>query len=141
MIHETQFFLRISQQLKILTKKTFMNDIKKNLRKIMLERQKNLSESYVEAASRNIHEQIFSSELFRNAENIFTYISTEKEPDTFAVIKKAFSENKKIYVPKCTENKMSAVRIYNMKNLTNKPVDELRTMWSELSKSETQPVH
>ena len=84
----------------------------------MLERQKNLSEAYVEAAGRNIQEQTFSSELYKKAENIFVYISTKKEPDTFALIQRAFGENKKVYVPKCTENNMSAVRIHDIKNLT-----------------------
>lgn len=31
------------------------------------------------------------------------------------------------------KNKLFPDREYSMKNLTNKPVDELRTMWSELS--------
>ena len=92
---------------------------KQKLREIIKERQKNLSDSYVQEASQKIQEKILSSEIYKNAEKIFVYISTPKEPSTIEIINQAFNDGKKIYVPKCVNKKMFAVRIFNsnMKNL------------------------
>ena len=38
------------------------------------------------------------------------------------------------------KNRLFPEREYNVKNLTNKPVDELKTMWSELRAPEPQAV-
>ena len=95
-----------------------MNELKKLLlRKIMLTRQKNLTDSYIEKASKNIQAQVLSSQIYKNAKKIFIYISTRREPSTIEIIKQALSEGKEIYVPKCVDRNMLAVRIYNMKNL------------------------
>ena len=56
----------------------------------MLERQKNLPDDYVKTASLAIQEQIFSSNLYINADKIFTYISTPKEPSTLEIIETEF---------------------------------------------------
>ena len=69
-----------------------MSRVKKLLmRNIMRIRQKNLTGSYIEKASKNIQEQIFSSELYKNAKKIFTYVSTPHEPSTIEIIEHALS--------------------------------------------------
>lgn len=94
-----------------------MNEIKKQLRKIMLERQRNLSESYIIAASESIAGQLLSCEHYQKSEKIFIYVSTAREPDTLAIINDALNNNKKVYIPKCVNKEMYAVRINDMKNL------------------------
>ena len=94
-----------------------MNEIKENLRKLMLMRQENLTKSYIEKAGKNIQAQILSSQVYQKAKKIFIYINTPKEPPTIGIINQALSEGKKIYVPKCVNKNMFAVRIFNLKNL------------------------
>jgi len=95
-----------------------MSELKKFLlRKIMLIRQRNLPASYIEEASKNIQAQIFSSRLYQNAKKIFTYVSTPREPSTIEIIEQAIDSGKEIYVPKCGNKNMLAVRIYDLKNL------------------------
>ena len=94
-----------------------MNEIKKHLRKIMLERQGNLPADYVRAASENITKRFLSGEVYKNSEKIFIYVSVKHEPDTLTIINDALKNNKKVYVPKCANNNMLAVRINGMKNL------------------------
>ena len=93
-----------------------MDEIKKQLRKIMLERQGNLPADYVRAASENITKRFLSGEVYKNSEKIFIYVSVQHEPDTLTIINDALKNNKKVYVPKCVDNNMLAVRINGMKN-------------------------
>ena len=94
-----------------------IENLKQELRKKFLERQKNLSDSYVKEASEKIQAKILSSDVFKNAEKIFIYISTSKEPSTWEIIKNALNDGKKVYVPKCRNKNMFAVRIYDFENL------------------------
>ena len=95
-----------------------MSRLKKLLiRNLMRGRQKNLSKYYIKEASKNIHEQIFSSELYKNAKKIFVYVSTPHEPSTIEIIKQALSSGKEVYVPKCLSINMFAVKIYDVNDL------------------------
>ncbi|MBR1486943.1 MAG: 5-formyltetrahydrofolate cyclo-ligase [Synergistaceae bacterium] len=87
------------------------------MRKKFRERLKNLSDSYVKAASEKVQTQILASDAFKNAEKIFIYISTPKEPSTLEIIKNSLNDGKKVYVPKCKNQEMFAVRIYDFENL------------------------
>ena len=94
-----------------------MDEIKKQLRKIMRLRQKNLPEDYVRTAGGNISKNFLSSGVYKNSGKIFVYVSTGREPDTLAIINDALKNNKKVYVPKCVGNDMLAVKINGMENL------------------------
>ena len=95
-----------------------MSELKKFLmRKKMIDRQKNLSEDYIKEAGKNIQEQIFSSELYKNAKKIFTYVSTSHEPSTIEIIEQALSSGREVYVPKCVNKNMYAVKIYDINDL------------------------
>lgn len=87
------------------------------IRNLMRSRQKNLSEDYIKEASKNIQEQIFSSELYKNAKKIFTYVNMPHEPSTIEIIEQALNEDKEVYVPKCEGLNMYAVKIYNLDDL------------------------
>ncbi len=112
-----------------------VNDEKKKLREVMLARQKSLSADYVKAAGDSIQAQVLSSAIYRNAGSIFTYISLPREPSTDRIIRQAFADGKQVYVPKCVNGRMLAVRIGDLRRLRSgaygipEPVDctETRT--------------
>ena len=53
---------------------------------------------------RKITEKFLSSTAYKNANAILCYVSTEIEVDTFAILKKAFSDKKIVAVPRCIPN-------------------------------------
>jgi len=107
-----------------------MSRLKKLLiRNLMRGRQKNLSKYYIKEASKNIQEQIFSSELYKNAKKIFTYVSMPREPSTIEIIEQAFNEGKEVYVPKCEGLNMYAVKIYNLDDLRPGKLGILEPDW------------
>ena len=49
--------------------------------------------------SAKIHEALFSLGTFKNADIVCTFISAFKEPDTVEIIKRLWSEDKRVIVP------------------------------------------
>lgn len=72
---------------------------KKALRKAMMERRKNIPQEERKEKSNRIKERLFSLELFKKANFIFTFISTEEEVDTHEIIKESINMGKRIGVP------------------------------------------
>ena len=69
-------------------------------------------------ASRKITEQVLSSPLYRQAASLFVYVSTEREPDTRALIEDAWRAGKSVYVPKCYgQGRMDAARVFGWHDL------------------------
>lgn len=54
---------------------------------------------------RKISENIISSDEYKKAEDIFTYVGVNGETDTFSLIRKAFEDDKKVFVPVMTDKK------------------------------------
>lgn len=52
------------------------------------------------AYDESIYQNIINSDLYKNAQTIFVYLSMNDEIDTRKFIKKALEDGKKIYVPK-----------------------------------------
>ena len=94
-----------------------VNDEKKKLRAEMLAKQKSLPADYVKAAGDSIQSQVLSSALYHNAGRIFTYISLPREPSTDRIIRQAFADGKQVYVPKCVNGRMLAMRIGDLRHL------------------------
>lgn len=74
---------------------------KKVLRKKYLEIRKNCKPNI-----NNIHNKLFSSSEFINAEMVFTYVSFGNEISTYEIIEECFKLNKKVAVPKCVDNNL-----------------------------------
>lgn len=53
--------------------------------------------------SEKITKKLISSQFYKNAENIFVYVSTEDEVDTRALIEKMLADGKTLSAPKCVE--------------------------------------
>ena len=92
---------------------------KKILRKEILTKRKNIDIVEKEKMDRKICDKFYESKYYRDAKNIFIYISYDSEINTKEIINKALMDNKKIYVPR-TEFKtrlMDAVEIISLDNL------------------------
>ncbi len=51
-----------------------------------------------------IQSRFLISESYRKSQTIFTYVSTEKEIDTYGIIRAGILNSKKVAVPKCNDN-------------------------------------
>ena len=92
---------------------------KKALRKEILTKRSILDAVEKEEKDRKILDRFYDSNYYREAKNIFIYISYDSEINTKGIINKALMDNKKIYVPR-TEFKtrlMDAVEITSLDNL------------------------
>ena len=92
---------------------------KKALRKEILTKRSILDAVEKEEKDRKILDEFYESNYYREAKNIFIYISYDSEINTKGIINKALMDNKKIYVPR-TEFKtrlMDAVEITSLDNL------------------------
>jgi len=52
---------------------------------------------------RKIFERVVSSEVYKSADIVLTYVSTPIEVDTKAIISKAFEDKKRVAVPRCID--------------------------------------
>lgn len=72
---------------------------KKQIRKIMLERRRNMSREAVMDKSLQISEKVIASTQYHEAERIFIFISFENEVDTGWLIRRALADGKKVAAP------------------------------------------
>ncbi|MCY6957682.1 5-formyltetrahydrofolate cyclo-ligase [Clostridium brassicae] len=68
---------------------------------------------------KRIFNKLIESEDYSKAKNIFIYVSFEGEVDTYRIIKHAFKNHKRVYVPKVISKElgMKAVEIKTLKDL------------------------
>lgn len=92
---------------------------KKELRIRVLNIRENISKVEKDLKDNIILEKLFESNLYKNSNNIFVYISFRDEINTIKLIEKAFLDNKNVYVPKVyNSNKiMKAIKIDSLDNL------------------------
>jgi len=72
---------------------------KKALRENMIKIRKNMSKGKRTIKSKEIKEKLFNLEEYKNANFIFTFISTEEEVNTHDIIRESISSGKRIGVP------------------------------------------
>lgn len=91
---------------------------KNDLRKKIKEISNSLDREYMESADGKIIEKLISSEEYKKASNIFTYIGKTPEINTSLFIKKAWEDGKNIAVPFCKDDKnMDAILISSFDDL------------------------
>lgn len=91
---------------------------KSDLRKKAKEISNSLDEEYMKFADEKIIEKLISSEEYKKAYNIFTYIGKYPEINTSIFIKKAWEDGKNIAVPFCKNDKdMDAILIKSFDDL------------------------
>ena len=91
---------------------------KKQLRQTMLKLQRSLPKDYMNAASNRIQLKILELPQYHMAKSLFTYISMPQEVSTDIIIQRAFTDGKRVYVPKCIGDEMFAVRIHDLDHMS-----------------------
>ncbi len=89
---------------------------KKTLRKVMIEKRKSISQEERIKKSKKIKERLFSTEYYKNANFIFTFISTQEEVDTHNIIRESLEKGKRIGVP-ITLPKEKKLLVSEIKNM------------------------
>lgn len=88
------------------------------LHKQMRLRQRELTEEYIGRANGVIQDKVLASSRYREANRIFLYLHTPKEPATDRIVARALADGKAVYVPKCIgKHEMLAVRINDVSDL------------------------
>ena len=106
---------------------------KKQARKYLKEITKSMEADYKAAASAKIAAKCISSEEYKNAENMFIFLSMEGEPDTEPVVRQALADGKKVYVPRCLGHGiMEAVRLRSYDEVETVPPYGIREPRKEL---------
>ena len=95
------------------------NEIKRMLRDEIRKRRKELSDSDHREKSRLISERLFSLPAYKNAEQIMIYLDCRKEVSTSEMILRAWSDGKRVAVPKCRGQEMDFIEITDFSGLIN----------------------
>ncbi|WP_311480816.1 5-formyltetrahydrofolate cyclo-ligase [uncultured Anaerococcus sp.] len=91
--------------------------MKSEFRRFFLNLRREMDQSLIKEKSEKIIENLLASDFYKNSQNIFVYVSKNKEVETHDFIKKAISDGKKIYVPKIQNHKMLAAKLYDISDL------------------------
>lgn len=73
---------------------------KKEIRECYLDRRKRMSKDDVSNKSAIIYDKIITSQIYRECNELFIYVSNFNEVDTLGIIEKAWKDNKTVAVPK-----------------------------------------
>lgn len=112
-----------------------MNRLKQLTRKKLKERLKKLDSSEKRLLEKIIFERIINLHEYRHADDVFTYVSFNKEVDTIEIIKYSLEEGKRVYVPKIVKS-AKALEVYQINSLNElkkgaygilQPIDGKRT--------------
>jgi len=91
---------------------------KKELRKILIEKRKNLPLEYRHNADYQIFRNIITSDAYQTSNTIFCFVSTEDEVNTYPIIEHALNTGKCVVVPKCiAKGSMHAYQIKSFNDL------------------------
>ena len=111
-------------------------DLKKDIRKRVLNKRENIKESEWEKNSRSIYEKVVTHSFFLNADTIYCYVDYRREVCTRQIIEKAWELNKCVFVPKVNGNDMTFHPIYSFSDLEEgykgilepytDPIDEIK---------------
>lgn len=74
------------------------------------------SNEYIESESQKIQELLLEQEKYKNSDELFCYVSYNKEVSTMKIINTALEDNKKIAVPKVIEKGMMEFYYINSMN-------------------------
>lgn len=109
---------------------------KSRLRKLLLNKRKNLSEISRASNSLKVLNKLFSLEIYKKSQHIALYHPINSEVDTYNIFQRSMLDGKKIYFPKITS---SLIHFYNVQNLEElekgyKGILEPKTQINRLSK-------
>lgn len=94
-----------------------MNLDKDSFRNNIFAFRKNLCNELYEEKSQIIFNKLINNKWYLEADTIISYVSINNEVDTYGIINKAFSDRKKVAVPKITDKKMDFYFIKSLREL------------------------
>ena len=92
---------------------------KKDLRKIILNKRNSIDNNTKEEMDREIFNKLINLDLYKEAKNIFIYLSFGSEIDTKPIIDRALEEGKEVYIPNVYKinKEMRAIRLNTFEDL------------------------
>ena len=92
---------------------------KKNLRNVILDKRNSIDNNRKEEMDRELFNKIINLDLYKEAKNIFIYLSFGSEIDTKPIIDRALEEGKEVYIPKVykVNREMKAIRLNSFDDL------------------------
>lgn len=93
---------------------------KQELRAQLREKQGSLTKEYIMQANQGILSRFLMYPVFQQVDSIFTYVSTEEEPDTSTILETAWQMGKLVAVPRCLpggNGQMEAVPVTSWEDL------------------------
>lgn len=87
---------------------------KKEIRQAMKAMRRGMNREELMKASHQIFLKITEHALYKNADNLFTYVSFDNEVDTHQLIRRALADNKNVFVPKVYGDKMRFHKIESL---------------------------
>lgn len=96
---------------------TISSDMKQALRKILLEKRKDVSFVWKTKAEKKIRQKLFSLPYFKKAKVIFCYVSKPDEVDTLEIIHRLFQASRNVVVPRVKGKKLSPFLIEHFDHL------------------------
>ena len=91
------------------------SEIRKNMRQL----RSNMSFEEVLEKSKRIFQALVSTDAFKEAEGIYTYVNTQNEPDTIMLIDYSLKCQKQVFVPKVDGKNMDFYEISCVDELTS----------------------
>lgn len=91
--------------------------MKSEFRRFFLNLRREMDENTIAERTEKIINNLIKSDLYKNAESIFVYVSKNKEVGTRDFIEKAIADGKKICVPKIKNKEMHAVKLNDISKL------------------------
>ncbi|MDO5040831.1 MAG: 5-formyltetrahydrofolate cyclo-ligase [Peptoniphilus sp.] len=88
---------------------------KKEFRALALKKREQFDKKYRDESDTQIFENFINSDLYKNSEDIFIFISYKDEVDTHRIIKHALAHDKRIYVP-VIDKETRTMEISNLKS-------------------------
>ncbi|MCL1630384.1 5-formyltetrahydrofolate cyclo-ligase [Sporolactobacillus sp. CPB3-1] len=94
-----------------------MNQKKLNIRNRILQQLERIDESVFTEQCKRIRDRLFATKIWQSADTVGITISIGREIETMAVITKAWTESKRVCVPKCN-HKMHTLAFYELQTFS-----------------------
>ncbi|WP_250277965.1 5-formyltetrahydrofolate cyclo-ligase [[Clostridium] colinum] len=104
---------------------------KQFLRNSYMNIRSNFPNTYINSISQAISNNFFNLSIYKQAKNIFIYLSLEKEINTQYIINQAKKDNKNIYCPVITSKNTMIFKKYNEKNLIKNKFNILEPLYEK----------
>lgn len=91
--------------------------MKNEMRRFFLNLRREIGDERIEKYSEKIYQNLIKTDLYKNANTIFVYVSMDKEINTEKIIKKALEDKKEVYVPFIVEKSMKANKLKKYEDL------------------------